>query len=105
MIITSAALSSFKKNAWPLPECRLIEWCAIIDSIQQKQYGWDKTESKYLLTIHNDIDVRADVVGNLLKAMDNHTGVGEIGQCWWCPAFQNGLCDSERYIEFKPSYQ
>ncbi|WP_027723284.1 hypothetical protein [Maridesulfovibrio zosterae] len=69
------------------------------------QYGWEKTESKYLLTIHNDIDVRADIVGNLLTAIGDHTGVGEIGQCWWCPAFQNGLCDSERYTEFKPSYQ
>ncbi|WP_432737188.1 hypothetical protein [Maridesulfovibrio sp. FT414] len=69
------------------------------------QYGWYRTESSLLLTIHNDIDVQADVIGNLIDALGEHTGVGEIGQCWWCPAYQNGLCDSERYTQFKPSYQ
>lgn len=68
------------------------------------QGGWSRTESSLLLTIHNDIDVRADVVSNLKGVLGEHTGVGEIGQCWWCPAFQNGLCDSERYTSFKPSY-
>lgn len=68
------------------------------------QYGWAKSESGLLLTVHNDIDVRADIIANLKNALGDHTAVGEIGQCWWCPAFQNGLCDSERYTSFKPSY-
>ncbi|WP_319779472.1 hypothetical protein [Maridesulfovibrio sp.] len=69
------------------------------------QYGWEKSHERYLFTMHNDIEVVADIVGNLLNELDGHSGVGEIGQCWWCPAGQNGLCDSEKYTEFKPSYQ
>lgn len=69
------------------------------------QYGWEKCQSRYLLTIHNDIEVTTDIVANLFNELGEHTGVGEIGQCWWCPAYQKGLCDSERYTSFKPSYQ
>ncbi|WP_421902304.1 hypothetical protein [Maridesulfovibrio sp.] len=69
------------------------------------QYGWEKCQQRYLLTVHNDIEVTMDIVANLYNELDGHTGIGEIGQCWWCPAGQKGLCDSERYMEFKPSYQ
>jgi hypothetical protein len=69
------------------------------------QYGWENCRERYLLTVHNDIEVTTDIVANLYNNLDGHTGIGEIGQCWWCPAGQNGLCDSERYTEFKPSYQ
>ncbi|WP_320008511.1 hypothetical protein [Maridesulfovibrio sp.] len=69
------------------------------------QFGWEKCKERYLLTIHNDIEVTADIIANLYAEIDGFTGTGEIGQCWWCPAGQNGLCDSERYSEFKPSYQ
>ncbi len=69
------------------------------------QYGWESCASKYLLTIHNDIDVRDDVIGNLLARIGENTGIGEIGQCWWCPAYQNSLCTSDTYTSFKPSYQ
>jgi len=69
------------------------------------QYGWEKCLQRYLLTVHNDVEVTTDIVANLYNALDGNTGIGEIGQCWWCPAGQNGLCDSEHYTEFKPSYQ
>ncbi len=69
------------------------------------QYGWEKCKRRYLLTVHNDIEVTTDIVANLYNELDGNTGIGEIGQCWWCPAGQKGLCDSERYTEFKPSYQ
>ncbi|MBI9110718.1 hypothetical protein [Maridesulfovibrio ferrireducens] len=68
------------------------------------QHGWENSKSEYILTIHNDIDVKADVAGNLLSVIGDNVGAGEVGQCWWCPAFQNGLCDSSRYMSFKPSY-
>ncbi len=69
------------------------------------QYGWENTSKKYALIIHNDIEVTADVVSELLKTISSsHTAAGEIGQCWWCPAMQHGLCSPERYESYKPKY-
>lgn len=68
------------------------------------QYGFENTDKKFVLLIHNDIEVVHDVVGNMLKEIGEATAIGEIGQCWWCPAGQAGLCSSERYTEFKPAY-
>ncbi|WP_316899862.1 hypothetical protein [Pseudodesulfovibrio indicus] len=68
------------------------------------QHGWERSEARYALTIHNDIEVHGDIVGHLLEAIGDYSGAGEIGQCWWCPAGQNNLCDSTRYAEFTPSY-
>lgn len=69
------------------------------------QSGWENSHSEYLLTIHNDIDVQNDVIGNMLTRIGDNTGIGEIGQCWWCPAYQNNLCSPSKYTSFKPSYQ
>lgn len=69
------------------------------------QYGWEKCQSRYLLIIHNDMEVKADVVGNLLRNIKDHTGIGEIGQCARCPARQYDLCDPTRFMSFRPSYQ
>jgi len=68
------------------------------------QHGWEQSQAEYVLTVHNDIQVHGDVVGNLLEAVGDKTGAGEIGQCWWCPAGQTGLCVSHRYTEYKPTY-
>jgi len=68
------------------------------------QYGFENTDKKFVLIIHNDIEVIDDVVGQMLQEIDDVTAIGEIGQCWWCPAGQTGLCSSERYTEFKPVY-
>ncbi len=68
------------------------------------QYGWERTEKKYALIIHNDIEVMADVVGELLSGIQGAAAIGEIGQCWWCPAGQGGLCSREEYAAFRPKY-
>ncbi|WP_419787518.1 hypothetical protein [Pseudodesulfovibrio sp.] len=69
------------------------------------QHGWETAQTEFVLTIHNDIEVHGDIVGNLLDTIGDNAGAGEIGQCWWCPAGQNGQCDPTRYTEFTPSYQ
>lgn len=69
------------------------------------QYGWEQTDKKYSLVIHNDIQVTGDIVGEMLNNIGEATAIGEIGQCWWCPAGQTGLCSSERYMEYRPSYE
>ena len=40
----------------------------------------------------------------MLQKINDATAIGAIGQCWWCPAGQTGLCSSEKYTEFKPAY-
>ncbi len=68
------------------------------------QHGWEQSDAPYLFTMHNDVYVHGDVIGAMLGAIGKHTGIGQVGQCWWCPAWQNQLCSPERYAEFRPSY-
>ncbi len=77
------------------------------------QYGFEHSDKKYVLLIHNDIEVLGDIVGALLtKALEREndvntaecTAIGELGQCWWCPAGQLGYCSSEKYESFRPKY-
>ncbi|MGG7661512.1 hypothetical protein [Dyadobacter sp. BHUBP1] len=69
------------------------------------QYAWEKSDQKYLLVIHNDVYFKSDLVGEYLNGIGDASGIGSIGQCWVCPAREAGLCDSERYTEYKPDYQ
>jgi hypothetical protein len=68
------------------------------------QYGFENSDKKFVLIIHNDVEFINNIVTPMLQQIDEATAIGEIGQCWWCPAGQNGLCSSERYTEFKPKY-
>lgn len=68
------------------------------------QYGFEHSDKRHVLTVHNDISVHGDIVGHLLNEIGDHSGVGQIGQCWWCPAHQNGLCAPERHTSFRPSF-
>ena len=68
------------------------------------QFGWEHSTAPYVFTVHNDVYVFGDIIGAMLLAMGEHTGIGQIGQCWWCPARQNELCSPESYAKFRPSY-
>jgi hypothetical protein len=68
------------------------------------QYGFENTDKKFVLLIHNDIEVLDDVAGKMSAEIGEATAIGEIGQCWWCPAGQTGLCSSEKYAAFRPVY-
>ncbi len=68
------------------------------------QYGMENSDKKYVLLIHNDIEVVGDIVGELLAGIGSATAIGELGQCWWCPAGQMGYCTQHNYREFKPKY-
>lgn len=69
------------------------------------QYGFEKSNKQYVLLIHNDIGVFGDIVGFLMNEIEDFSGVGQIGQCWWCPAKQNKLCEPAKYSEYKPSFE
>lgn len=70
------------------------------------QYALEETDKRYLFVTHNDVLYTADLVGELLRAIQAgpHAGAGSIGQCWNCPASTAGLCDGDRYAELKLSY-
>ena len=69
------------------------------------QYGFEKSDKKYVLFMHNDAYAKADVVAFLLHEIGDYSGVGQIGQCWWCPAAQNKLCQPESYLACRPDFQ
>ncbi len=50
------------------------------------QHAFENSDKRYLLTIHNDVLVMKDIVGAMLEHIDGHFAVGQIGQCWNCPA-------------------
>ncbi|WP_031526725.1 hypothetical protein [Dyadobacter crusticola] len=69
------------------------------------QYAWEKSKAKYLLVIHNDVYFKADLVKEYLQQIGSTSGIGRIGQCWGCPAFEAKLCNPEIYTQYKPGYQ
>ncbi len=73
------------------------------------QYPLEKTHKKYLLILHNDMHFKKDIVQPMLNAMESSklplAGIGQIGQCWNCPAFAESLCDPEHFQEYRPHQQ
>lgn len=69
------------------------------------QYGWERSDRRLVLVLHNDCVFHADVVGPMIAAMDGHIAVGHVGACQGCPAFSAGVCDSDRYLYYKPTYE
>lgn len=68
------------------------------------QYAFEHSDKRYLLIIHNDCEFTGDVVGLLLGALGAHSGAGEIGQCWLCPAAMLGRCGPGRYRDYRPDF-
>ncbi|MEF2146072.1 MAG: hypothetical protein V3573_11550 [Desulfovibrionaceae bacterium] len=68
------------------------------------QYGWESSDKDHVLIIHNDATFHGDVVGAMLKAIEDNIAIGHIGQCWYCPAAFTGKCSSETYTEYRPSF-
>jgi hypothetical protein len=68
------------------------------------QYGFERSDKDFVLLIHNDIRVKADVVGAMLDAIGDHAGVGVIGTCEICPAHHLGKCERSAYSEYRPNF-
>lgn len=69
------------------------------------QYGIDHSDKKYVFVIHNDVLFLGDIIGEMLNEIEDCIGIGEIGQCWNCPAKAKGLCSGEKFYEWWPTYQ
>ncbi|MCE7064268.1 hypothetical protein [Dyadobacter sp. CY326] len=68
------------------------------------QYPWEKSDQKYLLVLHNDVYFKDDLIKQYLEGIGSASGIGRIGQCWGCPAYEAKICQSEKYTEYKPDY-
>lgn len=52
------------------------------------QYGIENSENDFLLIIHNDIFFKKDIIAHFLNEINDYFAIGDIGQCWNCPASQ-----------------
>lgn len=75
------------------------------------QDAFEHSESRKLLLMHNDIYVFGDALGEMLAAMGDAFAIGQLGQCWNCPANNAGVvkdvmgcapCVPEAYGDFRP---
>jgi hypothetical protein len=69
------------------------------------QYGIEKSDKQFIFITHNDVLYTGDVLSQMLIKIEGMAGVGEIGQCWNCPASHVGICSSEKFYEWQPTYE
>lgn len=67
------------------------------------QYPIEKSDKKYIFLSHNDVFYTGDVIGDMLANIEDNLGVGQIGQCWNCPASFAQKCNSDSYHLYRPS--
>jgi hypothetical protein len=69
------------------------------------QYGIEFSDKKFIFVTHNDVLYTGDIIGEMLDLIGESAGIGEIGQCWNCPAKQSNLCNGDKFYEWNPSYE
>lgn len=69
------------------------------------QFGIENSNKKYVFVTHNDVLYTEDIIGNMLENIGDNVGIGEIGQCWNCPAKAKGLCSGETFYDYNPTYE
>lgn len=80
------------------------------------RYGtaFEDSKAPFLFLTHNDIFMVKDLVGALRANINDAFAIGQLGQCWNCPASQQDImeetlgikpCGPESYQEFKPTFQ
>lgn len=68
------------------------------------QWGIEKSDKKYVFISHNDVLFTGDIIGNMLNEIDDCIGIGEIGQCWNCPAKE--MCGGgSNWNNWNPSFE
>jgi hypothetical protein len=68
------------------------------------QYGFEKSDKKFVFVTHNDVLYTGDIIGDMLNLIGENLSIGQIGQCWNCPAKSNNLCSGEIFNEVDISY-
>lgn len=67
------------------------------------QYGIEKSDKNFVFITHNDVLYTGNVIGEMLELIGKSAGVGQIGQCWNCPAFSEGICNGDKFYEWNPT--
>lgn len=78
------------------------------------QHAFEESRASHLLILHNDVLILRDFAGALLQSIGDAFVVGELGQCWNCPAKSVDLvraaglgdepCQREQYQDFRPDF-
>jgi hypothetical protein len=78
------------------------------------QYAFEHAQAPYLFIMHNDVLLKGDLVGAMLREINGAFALGGIGQCWNCPAAREDLtraaglggsaCSPERYQAYRPDF-
>ena len=69
------------------------------------QYGIENSDKDYVFITHNDVLYTDDIIGDMIKLIGDSVGIGEIGQCWNCPAKNANLCNGDKFYEWNPTYE
>ncbi len=76
------------------------------------QYAFEHSRAQRLFLMHNDVFFFRDVLGQMLKMQGDAFAIGQLGQCWNCPAGNGELvrevmdrepCSPECYAGFRPT--
>jgi len=68
------------------------------------QYGFEKSDKKFIFITHNDVLYTDDIIGDMLNKINDSIGIGQLGQCWNCPANKANLCSGEKFYNWNPTY-
>lgn len=77
------------------------------------QTAFEKSDSQYLFLMHNDVFILKDIVGALKNEIGDSFAIGEVGQCWNCPAANAeiagevmgcGPCSPQKMQDFRPDF-
>jgi hypothetical protein len=64
------------------------------------QHAFEHTDKQYLFVLHNDVLIKRDIVGAMLDDIGDAFAVGQIGQCWNCPASNEALVQDSGCASF-----
>lgn len=77
------------------------------------QYAIENSKNSKLFIMHNDVVILRDIIGDLDKQIGDSFAIGQLGQCWNCPASNAELvkeimhtpaCTPETYASFRPTF-
>jgi len=69
------------------------------------QYGFENSDKDYVFITHNDVLYTDDIIGDMINLIGDSVGIGEIGQCWNCPAKNANLCNGDKFYKWNPTYK
>jgi len=69
------------------------------------QYGIEKSDKEFVFVTHNDVLYTGDIIGEMMETIGDSVGIGEIGQCWNCPAKHIGICSGEKFNDWNPTLE